>query len=158
MKRILHNPYVVFPLGSALAVALIVGWSFMLSDRLDANVAFPVFFLLLPLLAALYSFRGRAHASRSRWIGRWLGTTVLGFLAALVVFTAADVLFPYKPSPGYYNFTRSHYAHYLHGAERRVSAGDKALEETLYTLEGDGVRLSDLWKERPIVVEFGSAT
>jgi len=42
--------------------------------------------------------------------------------------------------------------------DRGIVAGDCAVDCELYTLDGDTVRLADLWSERPIVVEFGSIT
>ncbi len=157
MKKITRNPYLAFPLGTALAMALVVGWSLTRSDRLVINETFLVFLLLLPLLAAVYSLIVRARASWVRWIMTCAGTTALGFIAAFAVFVASGVLFPYKSVP-IYNYPRFHYSYYLTGEERRVNTGEEALDETLYTLEGNEVRLSDLWKERPIVVEFGSVT
>ncbi len=157
MKRITRNPYLAFPLGAALAMALVVGWSLLQSDRLVINEAFLVYLLLLPLLAATYSLIVRARASWVRWIMTCVGTTALGYIAAFAVFVASGVLFPYE-SVSVYNYPRFHYSYYLSGEERRVTPGGEALDETLYSLAGDEVRLSDLWKERPIVVEFGSVT
>lgn len=42
--------------------------------------------------------------------------------------------------------------------ERNVTAGEEAVDVTLYTLDGDTVDLADLWAENPVVVEFGSIT
>jgi len=42
--------------------------------------------------------------------------------------------------------------------KRGVEAGERAADATLATLDGESVRLSELWSERPAVVEFGSIT
>ncbi|MBI4460649.1 MAG: hypothetical protein HY648_11400, partial [Acidobacteria bacterium] len=86
-----------------------------------------------------------------------VGTAILGSLAAVVVFFASGILIPYQRVP-VYNYPHFHYSYYLSGAERRAKAGGEALDATLYTLEGNEVRLAELWKERPILVEFGSIT
>lgn len=162
MKRITDNPYLVFPLGAVVGMALLVGVSLLQSDRLIFNDAFPVFFLLLPLLAALFSFVGRVPAgeSKSLWdrrVVKWLGTTVLALAGSFAIWFSSGFI-PYDGGPAY-NYPRFHYVYYPQAAARqRVSAGGKALDETLYTLEGNKVALSELWKGRPIVVEFGSIT
>ena len=162
MQRIKDNPYWIFALGAALGMALLVGLSLLQSDRLVFNDAYPIFFLLLPAAAAAFSFLGRASASEStsigdRWIVKWLGTTVLGLAGSFAIWFASGFI-PYHGGPAY-NYPRFHYVYYPQAAAmQRVSAGEKALDETLYTLEGNKVALSDLWKERPMVVEFGSIT
>ncbi len=157
MKQMARNPFLVFPLSVALAMALAVAWSLTQDDRLVINQVFLVFLLVIPLLAAGYSVIVRARVSWFRRILTWVGTTALGIIATFVVFFASGILIPYERI-SVYNYPHFHYSYYLEGAERRVTAGDEALEETLYTLEGNEVRLSDLWVERPIVVEFGSFT
>lgn len=161
MKRIMDNSYLAFTLGAALAMALLVGLSLLQSDRLVFNDAYPIFFLLLAPAAAVFSFLQRAGARGSkniwdRWVVKWLGTTVLGLAGAFVIWSASSILIPYKGGSGY-NYPRFYFASYEQ-ARQRVNAGYRALDETLYTLEGNKVELSDLWKERPIVVEFGSIT
>lgn len=42
--------------------------------------------------------------------------------------------------------------------ERGVGAGEQAPDATLSTLDGEPVTLSELWHDRPAVVEFGSIT
>ena len=158
MRKIIHNPYLAFPLGTALAMALVAGWSLVQSDRLVINEAFLVFLLLLPLLAAGYSLIVGTRASWFRRILTWVGTSALGIIAAFSVFLTSSAVFAYTSVP-VYNYAHFDYSDYgMRRAERRMSAGGKALDGTLYTLEGNEVRLSDLWKERPIVVEFGSVT
>lgn len=155
MKRILGNPYLAFPLGVALAMALAVAWSLTQSDRVVINQVFLGFLFLLPLLAAVFAF-----LVRQAWLRRittWLATTALGLISAYVVFLASGVVFPYKSVP-VYNYPHFHYSSYAMGGARRVNSGELARDGTLYTLKGDPVRLSDLWKERPIVIEFGSVT
>jgi hypothetical protein len=40
----------------------------------------------------------------------------------------------------------------------RLSTGAPAPEPPLYTLSGDEVRLSECWREKPLVLVFGSYT
>lgn len=57
-----------------------------------------------------------------------------------------------------YNYRHFSVSHYFDGDRRRVRAGETAPSATLETVDGDTVQLSDCWTERPVVVEFGSAT
>lgn len=57
-----------------------------------------------------------------------------------------------------YNYDRFRYSHYAGKIERDVDAGDEAVDATLHTLDGGSVELSELWSERPVVLEFGSVT
>jgi len=157
MKALVENPFLAFPVGVALAMALGVAWSLGQNDRLVVNEIFVVYLLALPLLAAGYSFFVAAGTSWPRRLGTWVGTAVLGSVAAFVVFFASGILIPYQ-RVSVYNYPHFHYSYYLAGAERRVTSGGKALDETLYTVEGNQVQLAGLWTERPIVVEFGSVT
>lgn len=155
MKRLVENPFVAFPLGVALAMMLGVAWSLGRDDRLVVNEIFVVYVLALPLLAGGYAFLVRE--SWRRRLGIWIGTAVLGSAAAFVVFFASGILIPYE-RVSVYNYPHFHYSYYLAGAERRVTSGGQALDETLYTLDGKQVQLADLWNARPIVFEFGSIT
>ena len=157
MKQMARNPYWAFPLGAVVAIAILVGWSLLRSDRLAANNAFAVFSLLLPLLAGLYCFSGWARASGGRWIVKWLGTSVLGLLASWVVLLASLALIPFQARAAY-NYPHFNVAAYPSRGGQLARAGEKAPDATVYTLEGTEVRLSDLWKERPVVMEFGSIT
>ena len=40
----------------------------------------------------------------------------------------------------------------------RLAPGDAAPDVPLHTLEGEQVRLSDCWREKPLVLIFGSYT
>lgn len=51
MKRIANSPYLLFPLGAAVVMVLLVGWSLLLSDRLAANNLYAILLLLLPSCA-----------------------------------------------------------------------------------------------------------
>lgn len=157
MKEITRNPYLAFPLGAVVGMALLVGSSLLLSDRLVANNAFAVFFLLLPAGAALYCFNGWARASGGPWVLKWLGTTVLSVLASLVVLFASLAFIPFKARAAY-NYPHFNPAVYPRQGDGRVQAGEKAADGTVYTLDGDEVWLADLWKDRPIVLELGSIT
>lgn len=159
MQRIARNPYLAFPLAAAVAMALLVGWSLLLSNRLTANNAFAVFFLLIPLLAALYCFSGWARASGGRWIVKWLGTSVLGLLASGVVGFASIALIPFKALSTYtYNYPHFNVAVYPTRGGGSVRPGEQAADGTVYTLDENPVRLADLWKEKPVVIEVGSIT
>lgn len=60
---------------------------------------------------------------------------------------------------GDYNY--EHFTLSASGADdiqRGVSAGERAANASLTTLDGETVTLSELWTERPVVVEFGSIT
>lgn len=158
MQRITRNPFLAFPLGVALAMVLSVAWSLTQDDRLVVNQIFVVFLMVIPLLAAVYSLMIGAGTSWSRRILTWVGTAALGSLAAFIVFFGSGLLIPYDSTP-VYNYPHFHYSDYVAGGqEQRVASGGQALDETLYTLEGNEVNLADLWTERPIVVEFGSIT
>ena len=159
MRRIIHNPFLGFPLSVALAMVLAVAWSLTRDDRLVINQIFLVVLMVIPLSAAAYSFFiVRARASWFRRLATWVGTVALGSIVAFGVFLASGILIPYNSTP-VYNYPHFHYAHYERGGTgQRVAAGDQAVEETLSTLEGNPVSLTDLWQERPIVVEFGSIT
>jgi len=163
MRRITQNPYLAFPLGAVIAMTLLLGLSFTQSDPLLFNDAYPVFFLLLPAVAAWYCFLSRSRTSGEtkfwdRWAVKWFGTTALALAASSAVWLASSLLIRYGPGPEY-NYPRfSFAAAYEDGSEQRVDAGGVALDKTVYTLEGNAMRLSDLWSERPIVIEFGSIT
>jgi hypothetical protein len=138
-------------------MALLVGLSLLVSDRLAANNLYAVFILMLPVLSAVYCFSGRVRASAGQRVVKWVGSTVLSVLASFIVLFAAMALIPLKARAAY------NYPHFFPGtyprAEGQIAkAGGKAPDETLYTLGGDAVSLAGLWTERPIVVEFGSVT
>lgn len=42
--------------------------------------------------------------------------------------------------------------------ERNITAGEEAVDVTLYTLDGEPIDLADRWTDTPIVIEFGSIT
>lgn len=42
--------------------------------------------------------------------------------------------------------------------ERKVDAGDEAVDGTLYQTDGKEIQLSSLWSDQPVVLEFGSIT
>jgi hypothetical protein len=143
-------------------MALVVGCSFLLRDRLLFNDAFPLFFLLIPVAAAVYSSLGRRRATGrpniwDRWVAKWLGSSVLGLTASFAIWFVSGFI-PYDGGLAY-NYPRFHYVYSRRDAAlQQVSAGDQARDATVYTLEGNPLGLSELWKEKPIVVEFGSIT
>jgi hypothetical protein len=91
MKRIMDNSYLIFPLGAALAMAGLVSWSLVAGDGPSINAPSLVFLVLLPLLAALFSFTKSARARGGWWIVRWLGTTVFGLVASVAVLFASTI-------------------------------------------------------------------
>jgi len=156
MKRILASPHLLVPLAAVVVMALLVGLSLLLSDRLAANNLYAAFMLLLPVLSAVYCFRGRARAGAGRRIVNWLGSTVLSELASVIVLFAGMALIPVKA--GAYNYPHFYPGTYPHAEGQIAKAGGKAPDETLYSLQGDAVSLAGLWTDRPIVIEFGSVT
>ena len=157
MRRIVNNPYLLLPLGGAVVMALLVVWSLLLRDRLAANNLYAVFVLLLPVLSAVYCFSGRVRASAGRRVLKWLGSTVLGVLASVIVMFAAMALIPLKAGAAY-NYPHFYPGTYPRAEGQRATAGGQAPDETLYTIGGDAISLAGLWTERPIVIEFGSVT
>lgn len=57
-----------------------------------------------------------------------------------------------------YNYRRFRFWPARDGIHRDIPAGTPATDETLYTLDGEAVQLSDLWKDQPVVIEFSSIT
>ncbi len=157
MRRITGNPYLILPLGAAAAMAGLVILSLLRDDPLSVNIPFVAFLALLPLVAGWYAFSTRPRARRGWWMLQWFGTAVLGLLSAGVVLFGSLILIPPGPYEAY-NYAHFHFAAYDSVSGQRVSVGGEALDATLYTLEEDSVRLSDLWAEGPIVLEFGSLT
>jgi hypothetical protein len=157
MQRITRNPYLIFPLGAAASMAGLVILSLLRDDPLSVNIPFVAFLALVPLVAGWYFFSTRSRAKRGWWILHWLGTAVLGVLATGFVLFGSLILIPPGPYEAY-NYAHFNFAAYDSVSGQRVSVGGEALDATLYTLEEDNVKLSDLWAERPIVLEFGSLT
>lgn len=59
---------------------------------------------------------------------------------------------------GAYNYRHFDFERDYVGRDRGVTAGDAAVDGTVYTPDGDPVALSELWTDGPAVVEFGSLT
>lgn len=57
-----------------------------------------------------------------------------------------------------YNYDHFRFGHYLSARDDHARAGDAAPDAGLLDPEGGTVRLSTLWSERPLVIEFGSIT
>ncbi|HJZ13743.1 MAG TPA: hypothetical protein VJ521_16435, partial [Acidobacteriota bacterium] len=125
MRRVTENIFLSFALGAGVGMALLVGWSLTLSNRLSANDAFPLFFLILPVVAAVYASSKPVRAKGGHWAVRWLGTTTLGLLVSGVVWGASSFI-PFKPNAAY-NYPRFHYSSsYEQARERLVNAGGPA--------------------------------
>ena len=160
MRRIIRNPFLGFPLSVALAMALGAAWSLTRDDRLVINQIFLVILAMIPLSGAgLFNLhrqgtRGPVAASAhldwdgclGEYCGFWRvfclrGSDSLQLDASLQLPSLSLCALCARRDES-----------------ARVRAGDQAVEETLYTLEGKSVSLTGLWQERPIVVEFGSFT
>lgn len=57
-----------------------------------------------------------------------------------------------------YNYRHFRFTTYGADVDRNASAGRPAVDGCVSTLDGDEIQLSQLWQERPIVIEFGSIT
>ncbi|MBI2821575.1 MAG: hypothetical protein HYX74_05070 [Acidobacteria bacterium] len=172
-KSVFQRPYLLTVGVTAALTVILHGWAFFHEDRLVVNQILLVFLALLPLLVALslWPARGcqacRGKKSRHRAL-HWIGGTTAAFAVALAIHYAWGFMFPYRVtadsgaqtlSPAAaYNYDHFGYSFYVGGKQRRVEAGQPALDEALTDLQGNRVQLSSLWKERPIVVEFGSIT
>lgn len=122
MKGLVENPFLAFPLSVGLAMALGVAWSIRQDDRLVVNEIFVVFLLALPLVAAGYAFLvGEGWLRR---LGIWVGTAVLGSVAAFLVFFASGILIPYQ-RVSVYNYPHFHYFVLLGGGRATGDVGRK---------------------------------
>jgi len=174
MKPIIDNPYLALPFGTSVMMILLETWSFFQSDPLVINQLFLVFLLSLPVLVAFYLAVAprlwdiKIRAGMGYWVLRWIASTFLVLVVALTVYLAWGFVLPYRTALtsstltdtkiATYNYLHFGYSSYDRGKQRRVAAGKKALDKTLYDLTGNTIQLSQLWKEKPIVVEFGSIT
>ncbi len=161
MTSKLTHPLLAIPVSSGLLMALIAIWAVFQSDRWVINQAFLLFLPLLPLLATLYlTIYSRRTEMKSHWIRLalvWVGSNALGLFVITTLFLAFHTLAPAETSPTY-NYDHFGFSSYVQGHDRSVVPGGKALDALLYDMEGNSVQLSSLWKQRPIVVEFGSIT
>lgn len=57
-----------------------------------------------------------------------------------------------------YNYDHFRFGYYTAAREDHARAGERAPDGELVDLDGRSVRLSSLWSERPLVLEFGSIT
>lgn len=57
-----------------------------------------------------------------------------------------------------YNYDHFRFGYYTSAREGHARAGEAAPDAELVDLDGGTVRLSSLWSERPLVIEFGSIT
>jgi hypothetical protein len=87
------------------------------------------------------------------WRKRWLRRTILWSSAILA--TAAAAVF------GYMKLVEGAWIKYNkwdHRERGSLRVGDRAPDLELPLLDQGTVRLSDLWRERPVVLVFGSCT
>ncbi len=161
MKRKFNNPFLVIALGTALLMIVMMVWALPQTDRVVINQAFALFLPLLPILVTVYLVSNRRSIDpKARWPRFaliWIGGNALGVSVATVLFVLFHVFALAKADQGY-NYNHFGFSSYLEGRQRQVVPGEKALDEILYDLKGNTVQLSTLWKESPIVVEYGNIT
>ena len=87
----------------------------------------------------------------------WLGSTVLAIILSCTVFAYTVPVTPEAYAVyNYLHFDRDAYA--TANQHRKVVAGGAAPPHTVYDLQGNAVPLTTLWRERPVVIEFGSVS
>ncbi len=161
MKWKLNNPFLVIALGTALPMMVILVWALLQTDRVVINQAFALFLPLLPILVTGYLvFNRRSTDPKPRWPRfalMWMGGNALGVSVATILFALFHAFAFAEADPGY-NYSHFGFSSYLEGRQRQVVPGEKAVDEILYDLKGNTVQLSALWKQSPIVVEYGNIT
>ncbi len=162
-RSIARSPFVVFPLGAAVIVALLSAWFVVAADTLAINQAFLGFLVAIPVIVALCLVAGgrlwnpASTRNIGRWLWSWLGSTALALVFAIVAF---GLLRPVDDA-AYADYNYLHYSPrggYETADQRGVAAGGPALDQTIYDLDGNEVQLSTLWQGRPVVIEFGSVS
>jgi len=156
--RIFGNPIVVLPLGAALVVVLLSVVSGFGPDPQVINERFLIFLMCVPFLVAICMGIGKRFWNRAGGLFlTWLGSTVLAITLSMVAFAYTA---PADPAAyavyNYLHFDSDAYA--TANPLRKVVAGDAALPHTIYDLQGNEVPLATLWRERPVVIEFGSVS
>ena len=161
-RSIARSPFVVFPLGAAVIVALLSAWFVVAADTLAINQAFLGFLVAIPVIVALCLVAGgrfwnpASTRNIGRWLWSWFGSTALALVFAIVAFA---VLGPVDEAAyadyNYWHFDRDGY---VTADQRGVAAGGPALDQTIYDLDGNEMQLSTLWQGRPVVIEFGSVS
>ena len=162
-RSIARSPFVVFPLGAAVIVALLSAWFVVAADTLAINQAFLGFLVAIPVIVALCLVAGgrlwnpASTRNMGRWLWSWLGSTTLALVFAIVAF---GLLRPVDEAA----YADYNYLHFNPGGgyeiadQRRVAVGGPALDQTIYDLDGNKKQLSTLWQGRPVVIEFGSVS
>jgi len=142
-------------------MVLILGWAYTRPDPLIANELFLYFLLVVPVLAAAYLLvqhsRSQQSLSFPGLFVYWVGSSGLGFLTAGILFIAFHGVLP-EGAERVYNYRHFGFSSYIQGRNRQVQEGGAAVNGVVYDLEGRPRQLSDLWKSRPVVLEFGSIT
>ena len=159
MKEGLRKPLLVAPVASALIMGVCAVGALATSDPLVINPVFFLYLMALPLLVAGYlliTTRGE-NQSLLGWLGAWLGISALSAVAATMVVVCFYALLPEGPQPSY-NYDHFGFSSYIRGRERQVQEGGQAVDGVVYDLKGNSLQLASLWRERPVVVEFGSIT
>lgn len=167
-ERVARNPYLIVSLAAALIAILLVLWAVLQSDPLVIHEIFLVYFVSLPILVAvgLFAISRAGNGARSwpRLVLRWVASSACAVIVAVLIYglgwsLVVSHLQSVQTELTEYNYPHFSYSVYGHNPPKtKVHAGMQAIDETVYDLEGKQLRLSGLWKERPIVVEFGSIT
>jgi hypothetical protein len=158
IRNILGNPVVVLPLGAAIIVVLLSAVSGIGADPLVFNERFLIFLMCIPFVVGIALGAGKRFWNPARHgLLAWLGSTVLAFILSCVVFAYVAPADPAAYSDyNYLHFDRDAYVNA--NPRRRVVAGAEALPHTVYDLQANEVSLATLWRERPVVIEFGSVS
>ncbi len=158
IRRLFGNPVVVLPLGAGLVVVLLSVVSGFGADPLVFNQRFLIFLISMPFVVGICVGMGKRFWNPSGYgFLAWLGSTVLAAILSLVAFAYTA---PADPA-AFSDYNYSHFdrdAYVTANSLRRVVAGGEALPYTVYDLQGNDVPLATLWRERPVVIEFGSVS
>jgi peroxiredoxin len=161
MKWKLNHPFLVIALGTALPMMVMLVWALLQTDRVVINQAFALFLPLLPILVTVYLVLNRRSTDPKpgwpRFALLWMGGNALGVSVATLLFALFHA-FAFAEVDQGYNYSHFGFSSYLEGRQRQVVPGEKAVDEILYDLTGNTVQLSTLWKQNPIVVEYGNIT
>jgi len=162
VRNIARSPFVIFPLGAAVIVVLLSAWFAINDDTLAVNQGFLGLLVAIPVIVALCLVAGgrfwnpASTRNIGRWLWSWLGSSVLALVFASVSFAVVGPVD--EAAYADYNYLHFDRDAYVTADQRRVTAGSPALDQTIYDLDGNEVRLSTLWQSRPVVIEFGSVS
>lgn len=160
-----------YPLVLSTVVAVTAALELFARRREDPvatrNVGFVLLVAAMPLVlafcAGLVAWRGiRFKAWPGNWLGGWISLSASATGAALGMRLLFSRLLPTDADPAeesVYNYAHFAYDYYAQsGGPRGLPAGSHVPDDTIYDQSGRPVRLGELYRERPIVVEFGSVS